>query len=48
MITELDHLMSNRNLDAIVVTGLVRGNPALVYLLNGAPISHAIWIKKRG
>lgn len=48
MITELDHLMSDRNLDAIVVTGLVRGNPALVYLLNGAPISHAIWIKKRG
>ncbi|MDX9953509.1 MAG: Xaa-Pro peptidase family protein [Anaerolineae bacterium] len=47
MKTDLDHLMSKRDLDAIVVTGLVRGNPALIYLLNGAPISHAIWIKKR-
>lgn len=48
MRTDLDHLMAKRNLDAMVVTGLVRGNPALIYLLNGAPISHAIWIKKRG
>lgn len=48
MKTDLDHLMSKRDLDAIVVTGLVRGNSALIYLLNGAPISRAIWIKKRG
>ncbi len=48
MKTDLDHLMAQRNLDAIVVTGLVRGNPALIYLLNGVPLSHAIWIKKRG
>ncbi|HOC22314.1 MAG TPA: Xaa-Pro peptidase family protein [Anaerolineae bacterium] len=47
MKTDLDALMRERNLDAIVVTGLVRGNPPLIYLLNGALISHAIWIKKR-
>lgn len=48
MKTDLDRLMSERELDAIVVSGLVRGNPALIYLLNGAPLSRAIWIKKYG
>ena len=48
MKTDLDRLISERNLDAIVVSGLVRGNPALIYLLNGAPISRALWIKKCG
>ena len=33
---DLDTLMEVRNLDAIVVSGKVLGNPPLIYMLNGA------------
>lgn len=40
--------MRERNLDAIMVSGKVLGNPPLVYLLNGANLTKAIIIKKLG
>lgn len=45
---DLDRLMAERDLDAIVVSGSLRGNAALFYVLNGAALSHALWIKKCG
>jgi len=45
---DLDALMTSRNLDAILVSGKVLGNPPLVYLLNGAHVTRAVLIKKRG
>jgi len=45
---EIDTHMRSRNLDAIMVSGKVLGNPPLVYLLNGAHITQAIIIKKQG
>ncbi len=45
---DLDALMTARNLDAILVSGKVLGNPPLVYLLNGAHMTRAVLIKKRG
>ena len=48
MQNELDRLMVTRGLDALVVSGKVLGNPPLVYLLNGARLTQALLIKKRG
>ncbi len=45
---DLDTLMRARNLDAIIVSGKVLGNPPLVYLLNGANLTQAIIVKKMG
>ena len=45
---DLDALMAARNLDAILVSGKVLGNPPLIYLLNGAHLTRGILIKKRG
>ncbi|MCU0519252.1 MAG: M24 family metallopeptidase [Anaerolineae bacterium] len=45
---DLDALMTSRNLDAILVSGKVLGNPPLIYLLNGAHLTRGILIKKRG
>jgi Xaa-Pro aminopeptidase len=45
---DLDHLMQERGLDALVVAGKTHGNPALVYLANAAPIISGYVIKKRG
>ncbi len=45
---DLDALMEARGLDAVVVSGRTHGNPSLVYLLNGAPVSQGIVVKKRG
>ena len=36
MLNDLDVLMKERGLDAIVVDRKVLGNPPLIYLLNGA------------
>jgi len=44
---DLDRLMEQHNLDAILVTGSGQHNPAMVYLTGGAPI-HAILTKKKG
>ncbi|HOU13868.1 MAG TPA: M24 family metallopeptidase [Anaerolineae bacterium] len=40
--------MTDRNLDAVVVGGKTAGNPPLIYLLNGAHVTQALLIKKRG
>ncbi|MFN2283230.1 MAG: M24 family metallopeptidase, partial [Anaerolineae bacterium] len=45
---DLDILMADRNLDAIVVSGKVKGNPPLIYMLNGARVTQALLVKKRG
>ncbi len=45
---DLDRLMEARGLDAVVVSGKVHGNPPLYYLLNGAKLTQAVIVKKRG
>jgi Xaa-Pro aminopeptidase len=45
---DLDTLMAARNLDAIVVSGKVAGNSPLIYMLNGARMTQALLVKKRG
>lgn len=45
---ELDGLMEQRGIDVAVVTGAVKGNATMYYMVNGAAISHAVVIKKRG
>ena len=48
MKNQLDQLMDERGLDAIYVSGRVQHNPALTYLVNGAGLTHAQVVKKRG
>src|SRR5574341_1492888 len=49
MKSDLDRLMTERNLDALVVTGPARANPAMYYVVNGAHVGEATTvIKKRG
>ncbi len=45
---DLDHLMKERGLDAILVEGKTLGNPALYYMINGAHIGGGKVVKKRG
>lgn len=45
---DLDALMQAHNLDALLVTGPGRHNPAMVYLTGGTHLSSADLIKKRG
>jgi Xaa-Pro aminopeptidase len=45
---DLDHLMKERLLDAIVVTGKMNGNPPLYYITNGAKVIQAHVVKKLG
>jgi Xaa-Pro aminopeptidase len=45
---DLDQAMVDRDLDAIVVSGAVHGNPAMYYMTGGAGLTHAHVIKKRG
>jgi Xaa-Pro aminopeptidase len=44
----IDELMADRALDAILVQGKVLGNPPLLYLLNGVHMTSALVIKKAG
>ena len=48
MKTDLDLLMHENNLDAILVTGPAQHNPAMVYLTGGGHLTNADLIKKRG
>ena len=48
MKSDLDSLMSSKNLDAILVTGPAQHNPAMVYMTGGAHLTGADLIKKRG
>ncbi len=45
---DIDRLMSERELDAILLQGKVLGNPPLLYMLNGVHMTSALVIKKRG
>ena len=45
---DLDRLMEERGLDAALVGGKALGNPAMVYMTNGAGVSGGYVIKKRG
>jgi Xaa-Pro aminopeptidase len=45
---DLDALMQAHSLDALLVSGPARHNPAMVYLTGGAHLSSAELIKKRG
>ncbi|HUV88517.1 MAG TPA: aminopeptidase P family protein, partial [Anaerolineae bacterium] len=45
---DLDSLMEARGLDAIFVAGAVHGNPAMVYMTNGASLTSGFVLKKRG
>lgn len=47
MKSDLDQLMQDHHVDAILVTGSGQHNPAMVYLTGGGPFS-ADYIKKRG
>lgn len=48
MRTDLDHLMQERDLDALLISGKVLGNPPLIYMLQGARLTQGMLIKKRG
>jgi Xaa-Pro aminopeptidase len=45
---DLDRLMEERGLDAALVAGAVHGNPAMYYMTNGAGLTNAFVLKKRG
>jgi len=45
---ELDRLMADRGLSAVLISGSVLGNPAMAYMVNGAAISGGFVVKKCG
>jgi Xaa-Pro aminopeptidase len=45
---DIDRLMQERKIDAAVVTGPVKGNATMYYMVNGAALSHALVLKRRG
>jgi Xaa-Pro aminopeptidase len=45
---DLDRLMSEREIDAAVVTGSVQNNPSMYYMANGAHLTRGILVKRRG
>jgi Xaa-Pro aminopeptidase len=45
---DLDRLMEERGLDALVVSGKTHGNPALYYMVNGAGLTSGYVLKRRG
>ena len=48
MITDIDRLMAEKKLDAIIVTGPMTGNPIMYYLTGGAKLTGAVCVKIRG
>jgi Xaa-Pro aminopeptidase len=48
MKTDLDAIMQDNNLDALLITGPGQHNPAMIYLTGGAHLTNADVIKKRG
>ena len=48
MKTDLDALMLEKGLDAILITGPAQHNPGMVYMTGGGHVSSADLIKKRG
>ena len=48
MRSDLDAILADSNLDAILVVGPAMHNPAMVYLTGGGHVTHADLIQKRG
>ena len=48
MKTDLDTLMQTRNIDALLVVGSGKHNPAMSYFTGGVPITHAYLVKRNG
>ncbi|MEZ4672747.1 MAG: aminopeptidase P family N-terminal domain-containing protein [Caldilineaceae bacterium] len=48
MKADLDRIMAERNLDALLVMGDAGGNKVMNYLTGGAPLENALVIKRRG
>ncbi len=48
MKSDLDQLMQEKNLDALIVFGNAEHNPPMYYLTGGGHVSHATLVKKRG
>lgn len=48
MKADLDRLMEERGVDAILVSGKMNGNPQLFYIANGAKVIRGVVIQKRG
>jgi len=48
MKADLDRIMQERNLDALLVMGDGGGNKVMNYLTNGAPLERALVVKRRG
>jgi len=44
---DLNRLMEERNLDALVVSGPAQGNPALYYMTNGASLTRGYVVQRR-
>jgi len=44
----LDGLMEERGIDVAVLSGAIKGNPSMYYMVNGAALSFGYVIKKRG
>ncbi len=47
MKSDLNQLMAERKLDAMVISGKVLGNPPLIYMLNGAKLTRGQLVQKR-
>jgi Xaa-Pro aminopeptidase len=45
---DLDQLMTERDIDAAVVTGGVHNNPSMYYMANGAHLTGGVLVKRRG
>ncbi len=48
MKADLDRIMAERNLDALLVMGDAGGNKVMNYLTGGASLEHALVVKRRG
>lgn len=48
MKTDLDSIMQTNNIDALLITGPAKHNPAMVYLTGGGHLTNADLVKKRG
>lgn len=48
MKSDIDAIMQENNLDALVIFGNAEHNPPMYYLTGGGHVSHAVLIKKRG
>lgn len=48
MKSDIERLMAERGLDALLILGGTAGNPALYYAVNGAGLTSAVYLHRRG